>query len=191
MEFVHDNEQLAGLLRDHGIAREEVGDRVYLRMKEGDDIVRVHITAGESAAEPEDGAQVRTMEAAQLPEIIDGLIHKLHMSEVLLVPVGKWRSVFDAVAFSLAENEDWQEMDAAATVELNTRDPLLCEPGDYHTVSALLHALLSDADQPEQGLMLTTTAAPVLVEVIPDGAVRMSFGNRVLADEAFEAIGTA
>ena len=35
--------------------------------------------------------------------------------------------------------------------------------------------------------MLTTTAAPLLVEVIPDGAVRISFGNQVLADEVADA----
>ena len=35
--------------------------------------------------------------------------------------------------------------------------------------------------------MLASTGAPVLVELIPDGAARMSFGNRVLADEVSEA----
>jgi hypothetical protein len=36
--------------------------------------------------------------------------------------------------------------------------------------------------------MITTTGAPLLVEIVPDGAARLSFGNRVLADEALEAI---
>ena len=81
-------------------------------------------------------------------------------------------------------------MDTAATVELNGRNPLLCEPGDFQTVSALMHALLSDADRPEQGLMLTTTSAPLLVEVIPDGAVRATFGNQAMADEVAEVFET-
>ena len=114
------------------------------------------------------------------------IIHKLHLSQVLLIPVSKWRHVFDAVAFSMAENEDWKAVDSAAAVALNTRAPLLCEPVDFRTISDLVKALLSDADRPEQGLMITTTASPVIVELVPDGAVRISTGNQVLADEVTE-----
>jgi hypothetical protein len=62
----------------------------------------------------------------------------------------------------------------------------LCEPADFHTINDLIKALLSDAESPEQGLMITTTAAPVMVELVPDGAVRISIGNPVLADEVAE-----
>jgi hypothetical protein len=72
-------------------------------------------------------------------------------------------------------------------VELNTRDPLLCEPADFHTLMALLQNLLRDAESPDQGLTLMATASPVLVEIIPDGAVRVSLGSQVLADELAEA----
>ena len=105
-----------------------------------------------------------------------------------MFPVGEWRNVFDAVAFSLADNEDWQEFDHSATVELNTRDPVLCEPGDFQTVGALVTALLSDAERPEQGLTLTSSATPVLIEIVPDGVVRVSFGNQAMADEVAQAI---
>ena len=87
--------------------------------------------------------------------------------------------------------EEWQAVDTAATVELNTRDPLLCEPGEFHTVNALVKVLLNDADSPEQGLTLTTTAAPVTLELVPGGAVRISIGNRVLADEVVEIFGSS
>jgi hypothetical protein len=89
----------------------------------------------------------------------------------------------------MASNEDWQEMDATATVELNTRDPLLCEPADMHLLIALVQALVSDADAPDQGLMFIASASPVLVEIVPDGvgAVRVSLGSQVLADELAEA----
>jgi hypothetical protein len=153
-----------------------------------DGVVRVHLTTSEADAEPDEGAKIINVAAEQIPDAIDRIIHRLHLSQILLVPVGKWRHLFDTVAFSLADNEDWQAVDAAATVELNTRDPLLCEPGDFHTVSALMRALLEDATSPEQGLMLTSTSTPLLVEVIPNGALRMSFGNQVLADEVAEAI---
>ena len=188
MEFVKDSEVM-DLLKDHGITQCPCNDdRVYLRMAEGVNVVHVHLSAAEASDAPPDGAKVLIVEPERLPLAVDGIIQKLRLSQVLLIPVGKWRDVFDAVAFSLADNEDWQEVDTTATVELNRRDPLLCEPGDFQTVSALLRALLSDAEGPEQGLMLTTTAAPLWVEVIPDGAVRVTTGNQGLADEIAEAL---
>jgi len=80
-------------------------------------------------------------------------------------------------------------VNTTATVELNRRDPLLCESVDFQTVSALMKALLADGESLEQSIMLTTTSAPLLIEVIPDGAVRLSMGNQALADEVAEAIG--
>ena len=73
--------------------------------------------------------------------------------------------------------------------ELNTRDPLLCGPADFHTINALIKALLTDAEHPDQGFTLVTTAAPVMMEIIPDGAVRISVGDPVLADEVVETVG--
>ncbi len=189
MEFVHGSEVM-GLLEAHGVVPTPGDeDRVYLRMTgpNSADVVRIHLTTAAATTVPEEGARTISVEPEQIPDAIEGVIHKLHLNEILLVPVSTWRHVFDAVAFSLADNEDWQAVDTAATVELNSRDPLLCEPSDFHTVSALVRALLDDADRPEQGLMLASTGAPVLVELIPDGAARMSFGNRVLADEVSEA----
>ena len=121
-----------------------------------------------------------------MPDALEHVFHKLHLSQMILMPVGKWRKVFDAVAFSLADNEEWQAVDTAATVVLNTRDPLLAEPVDFHTITALIRALLSDAEDPDQGLMITTTTAPLMVEIVPDGAIRVSIGDPVLADEVVE-----
>jgi hypothetical protein len=186
VEFVHENE-VADLLDEHRLKRVTVGeDCIYLEMDSSDELVHVHLKSAESRAEPRNGASVHEVDRARLPKLVEHIIHLLHMEQILLMPVGKWRKVFDAVAFSLAENEDWQEIDAAATVELNTRDPLLCEPADFHTLIALIEALLNDAENPDQGLMLVPTAAPVLIEIIPDGAVRVDLGNAVLADELNE-----
>lgn len=183
MEFV-DETEVADLIHDHKLQRVADGeDRVHLRMDDGEAVVHVHLACSESAAEPLEGAKVFNVEKDQLPQMVQHIMNVLPFDQVVLLPVGKWRKVFDAVAFSLASNEDWQEMDATATVELNTRDPLLCEPGDYHTLIALIEALLNDADQPDQGLMLLPTGAPVLLEIVPDGAIRISLANQALADE--------
>ncbi len=188
MEFVRDSEVI-GLLKQIGVVEDPRDDeRTYLHMSAAAGVVRIHLATPEATAEPTPGARVVTLPVEKIPTAIEGVIHKLHLSEVILMPVSRWRHVFDAVAFALAENEDWQAVDAAATVELNSRDPLLCEPGDFHTLSALMGALLGNADDPRQGLMITTTAAPMLVEIVPDGAARMSFGNQVMADEVSEAL---
>lgn len=187
MEFVS-YEEVSDLLDEYGIDEVAEGDeRVYLRMAEAEGVVHLQLKSEQSACKPFKCARVVPVEKHRLHEVVEHIIHLLHINQMLLIPVGRWRKVFDAVAFSLATNEDWQAVDAAATVELNTRDPLLCEPADFHTVVALVQALIQDAEAPEQGLMLLSTASPVLVEVVPDGAVRISLGSQVLADELAEA----
>jgi hypothetical protein len=191
VEFVDYGEAIQ-LLEEQGIREvAEAEDRIGLTLEGGPEVVHLHLTCGQSAATPHDGADVVTVEKSRLASAVDHILHKLHLAQVLLIPVAKWRKVFDAVAFSMAENEDWQAVDATATLALNTRDPLLCEPADFHTIIALITALLNDAESPDQGLMLTTTAAPVMMEIVPDGAIRISIGNPVLADEVVEAFGSA
>ena len=130
MEFVSIEEAL-DLLKDHGVTQAPTDNEELIYLKMAGATAHLHLSTPNTATTPEEGARVLSVEAERLPDAIAGIIHKLHLTQVLLMPVGKWRNVFDAVAFSLAENEDWQVVDATATVELNTRDPLLCEPGDY------------------------------------------------------------
>ena len=190
VEFVAYDEVME-LLQGHGVQAVADGeDQVYLELAGNQDVVHLHLASENSQIVPREGASVLRVDRNRLAGAVKHIIHKLHLSQVLLIPVAKWRNVFDAVAFSLADNEDWQAVDTAATVELNTRDPLLCEPGDFHTLNALMEALLQDADRPEQGLHITTTAAPVMVQFVPDGAFRISIGNAVLADEVVETFST-
>jgi hypothetical protein len=186
VEFIDYDEALE-LLGEQGIQEAPEGEeRVCLELRGGEDVVHLHLTCTDSTTNPHDGANVVSLDKDRLASAVGHIIHKLHLSQVLLIPISKWRHVFDAVAFSMADNEDWQAVDTAAAVALNTRDPLLCEPGDFHMISDLAKALLGDAERPEQGLMITTTAAPVMVELVPDGALRISIGNPVLADEVAE-----
>jgi len=188
VDFVKEQEALE-VLQECGLEQTPVGeDLVYLRMNENDDVVHLHLASEDSTVEPHDGAKVLTTPKDQFASILEHIIHRLHLDQILLIPVGKWRKVFDCVAFSLADNEDWQEFDATATVELNRRDPLLCGPPDYQTVVSLIEALINDAEEPSQGLMITCTAAPLLAEIVPDGAVRLSMGNQAIADEVMETV---
>lgn len=190
MEFVDHGETIEAL-KQQGIREVPDGEHLTsLVMDDSEDVAHLHLACSESRAAPLEGADLVPVEKDRLPDAVEHLLHKLHLSQVLLIPVGKWRKVFDAVAFSLAGNEDWQAVDTAATVVLNTRDPLLAEPADFHTINALIRALLRDAESPDQGLMITTTGAPVMIELVPDGAVRISIGNPVLADEVVETFGS-
>ena len=187
MEFVS-HDEVVDLLDDYGIDEVAEGDgRMYLRMTDDEGIAHLHLADGGCTSKPLKGARVVKTDKARLPKTLDHIMHRLHLNQALLMPVGKWRKVFDAVAFSLASNPSWQDIDATATVELNTRDPLLCEPADMRTVIELITALINDASSPDQGLMLLATTSPVLMEVVPDGAVRISLGNQALADEVEEA----
>lgn len=112
---------------------------------------------------------------------------RIHQGQTVLVPCGKWRSVFDAVAFSMAGDELWQEFDASATIKLNTRDPLLFDVGDEQILASLLTALMNDGETAEQSVFLMPAGAPVLMHVQPGGPVKLWFGNSVLADEVREA----
>jgi len=186
LEFVS-QEEVDSLLGDYGIDEDiEADGRVYLRMIDDEGVVHVHLADKASSAQPLDGARAIPVDKEHLPKTLEHILHRLGVNQALLVPVGKWRKVFDVVAFSLASNAAGQEIDAAATVEMNTRDPLLCEPADMNTVIDLVTALIDNAETPDQGLMMLATASPVLVEVIPDGAVRICVGNQALADEVTE-----
>lgn len=187
MEFIPADEA-ANVISDHGIESESPDeDHIYLRMGDGDTVLHHHVAVSGNESSPREGSIAYEITEEQLPNVIDHLMHKLHHSQLLLIPVGKWRSVFDVVAFSLAANEEWQQIDATATVELNSRDPLLADAGDLHILCDLAKALLNDSEKPDQGLMLISVGQPVVVEIVPTGGIRLSFGNQAIADELAEA----
>lgn len=191
MEFVDETEVL-DILSEMSIKPIADGELVRLSMADNAEAVHLLIQAEGSDAAPSNGVEIETINVPsdELPAIIEHILHALHLNQVVLVPVSKWRAVFDAVAFSMAENEDWQEIDATATIELNKRDPLLCEAGDFNTLIALVRALMSDAEDESQTLILTSTTSPLIVEIVPKGIIRIALGNRVLADEVAEAFET-
>ncbi|MAT80066.1 MAG: hypothetical protein CMJ29_00285 [Phycisphaerae bacterium] len=187
MEFIS-VEEVNELLVQHGIERQSPDDdHTFLRMVD-ESAPRRHLAVPGSEVEPLKGAQVVEFSLESMPGVIDNILHKLHHNQLILFPVGRWRSIFDVVAFSLAENEEWQRIDAAATVELNTRDPLLCDTGDLHLVCELVKTLFHDSESPDQGLLLITAGIPLVMEIVPNGGVRMSFGTEAVAEEVSEAI---
>ncbi len=181
LEFLPEQE-IAGLLAELGVTETPEGDScVRMKMEEtGCDIQDCLCTSG-SCEDPEPSCNV--LDEDKLVEATCEAARRIHQGQAVLIPAGKWRSVFDAVAFSMATNEAWQEFDASATTMLNTRDPLLFESGDEQIMVALIRALMQDGKGVEQSLFLVPTGSPILMHIQPAGPVRLWFGNQVSADE--------
>lgn len=121
-------------------------------------------------------------------DALEALVHKLHLAPLLLFPIGKWRFVFDAISFELADNETWQEINSTAIVALNTHDPLMCEPQDLHLVHDILATVLRVGEQARQGLTLAALGKPLLICAEPPDQLRLELGSESLAAEVRELL---
>ena len=174
-------------MNDMGVVKESAEDCSLLSMST-DCLSAKHCLCNDDTPCVEgEGTFCKEMNTEEMTQAIICSIHKLHGGQTIMMPATKWRSVFDAVAFSMAGDESWQEFDATATVRLNTQDPLLFESSDEHTLTGLITALMNDGEGEAQGVFLFPTGAPVLVHIVPSGPVKFWFGTQALADEVSEA----
>ena len=111
MDFIKADE-IRDLFHDYGIEQEKPDDdHVTLHMQGGESVQYLSVSmSGNDPGRSPTSAEQQTVTAEQLPSIVEHLLNKLHHNQMVLVPVGKWRSIFDIVAFSLAENEEWQRI---------------------------------------------------------------------------------
>ncbi len=186
MEFVEASE-LRGILEDNDLEQLPTeNDCVFLSML-GDEVIRHHFAPADgdpAVTRPvADGATVHRVSIDRVHEVFEGIIHRLHLDQLVIVPVARWSHLFDGIAFTLAENEDWQEFDAAATVERNTRDPLLVRPADFPTIVDVVQALLRDCEELAQSIMVLSPAVPLLLTLVPGGTMQVECGTPVIADE--------
>jgi hypothetical protein len=140
------------------------------------------------ANKPDHDLDVADAEKLSIPrekagEVLEHILHKLHLAPLLILPIGKWRPVFDLITNALTHNEQWMAIDAEATIELNTRDPLLCEPRDLHLLREMATVILRDGVELAQGISIAAIQSPILVEVEPLGGILLTIGNEGLADE--------
>ena len=182
LEFLPEQE-IAGLLAELGVIQTPQGDSCVLMHMEDEHCDVQDCLCKEDSCENPAGAHCYQLGEVQLIDATCEAAKRMHQGQTVLIPAGKWRSIFDAVAFSMASNEAWQEFDTSATTMLNTRDPLLCEGGDEQLMTSLVNALMQDGEDVEQSLFLVPAGAPVLMHIQPGGPVRLWFGNQVLADE--------
>lgn len=188
MEFVSYSEAWSALQQQGLEEAERTNTELHLGLRENDQVVVIDVAASDHRLAAKLPPQVRRVPRQTIPVIVEGLIHKLRLDPVLLVPVGCWREVFDAVSTGMAENEAWKAIDQMASVELNTRDPLLVSPGDQHTMRELLRVLLSDGSRDSQGISVAATGSSILIEILPCGQMILFLGNPMMARQAHEII---
>lgn len=158
-------------------------DHLQIDYAEERPVIRMTLGAREGYTPDVEGAEKLPISRAQAGMLIEAILHKLHLAPFLVFPIGTWRAVFNAVSPVLTDNEAWIALDSAATIKLNTRDPLEFELRDLHMLRLLIETILEHTDQLGQGISLATTSAPLLVEIEPDGGVLITIGNENLAME--------
>ena len=129
-------------------------DAFHVALEEGAPVIDIaakdHPRAGSLPAD------IKRMSRARMAELVEAIAHKLHLQEVLVFPVGKWKQVFDAVSEPMAKHEQWAAIDGSASVELNRRDPIVFEQGDHHVLRALVQCVLDSGSEPVHGIGIAT-----------------------------------
>ena len=137
---------------------------------------------------PETDSQDLELDTGRAADALEAVLHKLHLAPLFLFPIGNWRHVFDAITFDLVEHEEWQEIETAATIELNTHDPLMCGPGDLHTVHDVLSSVLKCGKTPNQGVTIAALGKPILIVAEPPDQLRIEIMGGTLAQEVQELL---
>ena len=137
---------------------------------------------------PETDSQDLELDTGRAADALEAVLHKLHLAPLFLFPIGNWRHVFDAITFDLVEHEEWQEIETAATIELNTHDPLMCGPGDLHTVHDVLSSVLKCGKTPNQGVTIAALGKPILIVAEPPEQLRIEIMGGTLAQEVRELL---
>jgi len=180
VEFVS-FEETWRLLRPFGaeVAHERNGE-LRLSISDGPQSSCIDIATTDHALAEKLPADVVRLSRAMVAQSVEAIIHKLHLTQVYVIPVGHWRQLFEGVAESMAANENWRAIDSAATVELNTRDALLFLPANFHILRELVRSVLTAGTSKMHGISIAAVGAPVLIEVMPAGEVTVYMGRKDL-----------
>ena len=158
-------------------------DHLQIDYAEDRPVIRMTFGARDGYTPDVQGAEELSLARSQAGTFVEAILQKLHLAPLLIFPIGKWRAVFNAVSPVLTENELWIALDSAATIKLNTRDPLDFEFRDLHLLRLLIETILEHNEELGQGISLATTSAPLLIEIEPDGGVLLTIGNENMAME--------
>lgn len=190
MEFL-DYKEFVNTLRENHVAPRAEGDLVRFEIEgaPGKAVAPAQRLRFAPKGSPNVSADVRMIitPRERLPDVLDALIHSARISEVAIIPAGQWRTLMDLVAYELASDESWLDVDAEASLHLNTRDPLLLNPPDLHILRTLTGALLSAVEaagggEPTQDLTIVAPGSTLIFELDHAGAVNVQCANASVAD---------
>lgn len=188
MQFFPYKEFLAEV-KPAGVVPRPQGERVYfsLETRSGSP---AGLLFGDTVAFDADAPDSRRFDASRerLPALLESLFHKAHVSDVAIIPAGKWRDLLNVALYELAKDEAWLEIDAEASLHQNGRDPLLLEPGDHHVLARLAGALLESEDAADGDFTAVALGSPMLVEFRQKGAVVAWCASAAIADEIADAL---
>lgn len=187
VEFIQYSE-VSKNLADQGVVEAADGDLMRLELEPSDSLRTIHVRDSSSRVQPYPDARVKERAKNDLPNLVEEILGRLHLTEVLVIPIRNWRSIIDTVAFDMAEDEDWIEMDAIAAMHQNTRNPLAVTRGETHVLIDMIRAIFNHGESPDQDLTITSDVTPVLIEIFPDGAVSVT-SQAAICDEIDKSLG--
>ena len=180
MEFA-DHSPTWSRLRAQGVlSAEDPPGELRVDLDESTPVVTFDIAAHDHPQSGTLPAAIVRVPRGEIGPIVEGIVHKLRLPETAVVPVGTWRRVFEAVAKPMSVHEQWRAIDAAATVELNTRDPLLFGPEHHHLLRDLVDAV-SAGERAAQGIAVVGVDMRIVIEVLPVGQMIVFAGDDHLA----------
>lgn len=181
MEFV-EHDLVWQRLRKQGVVEcEPPAAELHLDLDASTDAADLDVAAVDHPAAASLGGGVLRIPRAEFGAVVEGILHKLRIAEFAVVPVGLWRQVFEVVAEPMCRHEQWRDIDSAATVELNTRDPLVASAAHLHLVRDLVDSVATRGTYPTQGLTIAALGVRLLIEVLPAGQMIVIAGDRALA----------
>jgi len=139
-------------------------------------------------AEAAPGQRAMACPTENLPATLESLLHKVHVQEVAVIPTTSWGAILDLIAFKLADEEHWNEIDAEASLHKNTRNPLVIDANDMRLTRKLLEALIENGESEEHNASIVATGAPLVIEFHQPGSLRIQCGNPATADALAETV---
>lgn len=180
MEFVQYREVLPGLQEQGLIETADDAGLCRLEIESQPRLKTLHIKDPTSRVPPYPDAIVLDRPKVEIAEILEQALDRIHLSEVLVIPVGQWRAVIDCVAFDLASDEEWQEIDRLAALNQNTRNALAVTRGETRLLIDMVRSLFANGTEANQDLTVTSDVAPLLVEIFHDGAISLTWDGSIV-----------
>lgn len=184
VEFIDYNEFLKSL-KPLGVVSEASGDAVRFYLDDanapGLEPRVIVFGAADADSDPKD-ARVIEKSSDALPALMDSIIHKEHLTDVALCPAHQWGPIVDLIAFELATDEHWNDIDAEAALHVRTRNPLVLDSPDLRLVEKIANSVLEGGEPGSHDFSVMAMATPLLMTLEQRGRLVVWCGNPAMAD---------